>query len=80
MKSIVEVAKEVISGLWGNGAERVQRLEAAGYDASEVQRMVNAILSGEIPDEEDEDPAEDEPDALEVHIPAGTEKIVLIFD
>lgn len=78
MKSIVEVAKEVIAGLWGNGAERVQRLEAAGYDAAEVQRMVNAILSGEIPDEED--PAEDEPDALEVHIPAGTEKIVLIFD
>lgn len=79
MKSIVEVAKEVIAGLWGNGAERVQRLEAAGYDAAEVQRMVNAILSGEVP-EEDEDPAEDEPDALEVHIPSGCEKIVLIFD
>ena len=80
MKSIVEVAREVIAGLWGNGAERIQRLESAGYDAAEVQRMVNAILSGEIPDEEDEDPAEDEPDALEVHIPAGCEKIVLIFD
>lgn len=80
MKSIVEVAKEVIAGLWGNGAERIQRLEAAGYDAAEVQRMVNAILSGEIPDEEDEDPAEDEPDAFEVHVPADCEKIVLIFD
>lgn len=78
MKSIVEVAREVIAGLWGNGADRIQRLEAAGYDAAEVQRMVNAILSGELPEEEE--PVEDEPNAFEIHVPAGCEKITLIFD
>lgn len=78
MKTIREVAQEVIAGYWGNGSERIQRLEAAGYDAAEVQRMVNAILSGEIPEEDE--PVEDEPDAFEIHVPAGCEKITLIFD
>lgn len=78
MKSIREVAEEVIAGYWGNGSERIQRLEAAGYDASEVQRMVNAILSGEIPEEDE--PVEDEQNAFEIHVPAGCEKITLIFD
>lgn len=78
MKTILEVAKEVIAGYWGNGSERIQRLEAAGYDADEVQRMVNAILSGEIPEEDE--PVENEQNAFEVHIPAGCEKITLIFD
>lgn len=78
MKTIREVAEEVIAGLWGNGADRIQRLEAAGYDATEVQRMVNAILSGEIPEEDE--PVEDEQNAVEIHIPAGCEKITLIFD
>lgn len=78
MKPIREVAEEVIAGLWGNGADRIRRLEAAGYDASEVQRMVNAILSGEIPEEDE--PVEDEQNAFEIHIPAGCEKITLIFD
>lgn len=79
MKTIREVAEEVIAGLWGNGADRIQRLVAAGYDATEVQRMVNAILSGEI-SEDTEEPAENEPDAVEIHVPAGCEKITLIFD
>ena len=78
MKSIREVAEEVIAGYWGNGSERIQRLEAACYDASEVQRMVNAILSGEIPEEDE--PVEDEQNAFEIHVPAGCEKITLIFD
>ena len=78
MKSIREVAEEVIAGYWSNGSERIQRLEAAGYDASEVQRMVNAILSGEIPEEDE--PVEDEQNAFEIHVPAGCEKITLIFD
>lgn len=78
MKTIREVAEEVIAGLWGNGADRIRRLEAAGYDAAEVQRMVNAILSGEIPEEDE--PVEDEQNAFEIHVPAGCEKIVLIFD
>lgn len=44
-KSIEEVAKEVINGDWGNGEDRKQRLEAAGYNYSEVQDKVNEILN-----------------------------------
>jgi hypothetical protein len=40
-KSVDEIADEVIDGKWGNGTERKQRLEAAGYDYSEVQSLVN---------------------------------------
>ena len=45
-KSIYEVAQEVINGKWGNGADRRVRLEAAGYNYSEVQAEVNAIVNG----------------------------------
>lgn len=44
-KSIEEVAKEVINGDWGNGQDRKQRLEAAGYNYGEVQGKVNEILN-----------------------------------
>lgn len=40
-----ELALEVISGKWGNGPERKQRLSEAGYDYNAVQSIVNAILS-----------------------------------
>ncbi len=43
-KDIDELAAEVIRGMWGNGAERKQRLEAAGYDYDEVQRRVDELL------------------------------------
>lgn len=43
-KSVDEVAREVIKGLWGNGAERRKKLEAAGYNYDEVQARVNALL------------------------------------
>lgn len=43
-KSVTEVAKEVIKGLWGNGADRKKRLEAAGYSYSAVQKKVNELL------------------------------------
>ena len=43
-KSVDELAKEVISGKWSSGAERIQKLTAAGYDASAVQRRVNELL------------------------------------
>lgn len=46
VKSIDEIAKEVITGKWGNGAVRKQRLRAAGYNPSMVQARVNEILSG----------------------------------
>jgi hypothetical protein len=43
-KSIEEIAKEVIRGLWGNGHNiRRPRLEAAGYDYEEVKKMVNKL-------------------------------------
>lgn len=45
-KSIDTIAKEVIAGKWGNGTERKQRLEAAGYNYTEVQAAVNRILYG----------------------------------
>ena len=37
--SIEEVAREVISGKWGNGTERKTKLESAGYNYSEVCMM-----------------------------------------
>ena len=40
-----EIAREVLRGLWGNGAEREKRLTAAGYDYAAVQQQVNALLS-----------------------------------
>lgn len=45
-KSMDAIAKEVIRGDWGNGAERKQRLTAAGYDYDSVQKRVNEILAG----------------------------------
>lgn len=38
------VAKEVIDGKWGNGMERIEKLEEAGYDSAKVQNIVNAML------------------------------------
>ena len=40
-KSVDELAREVLQGKWGNGAERKKRLEAAGYDYAAVQKKVN---------------------------------------
>ena len=43
-KSVEEIAKEVIKGLWGNGQDRKTRLTKAGYDYNEVQKKVNELL------------------------------------
>jgi N-acetylmuramoyl-L-alanine amidase CwlA len=43
-KSTTEIAREVIAGKWGNGAERMQKLTAAGYDYAAVQAKVNQLL------------------------------------
>ena len=40
-----DIADEVILGLWGNGAERKQRLEEEGYDYDEIQEIVNKKLN-----------------------------------
>ena len=44
LKSIDEVAKEVIAGQWGNGQDRFNKLNTAGYDANAVQNKVNELL------------------------------------
>ena len=44
LKSIDEIAREVIRGDWGNGADRRKRLIAAGYDYAAVQARVNKLL------------------------------------
>lgn len=44
-KTNAEIAKEVIAGKWGNGADRKRRLEAAGYDYNAIQQAVNAALA-----------------------------------
>lgn len=43
-KSVETLAKEVIEGKWGNGKERKIKLENAGYEYEDVQRLVNLIM------------------------------------
>ena len=43
-KSVDTLAREVIAGNWGNGQDRKNRLERAGYDCNAVQRRVNGLL------------------------------------
>lgn len=43
-KTVAELAKEVIAGKWGNGADRKKKLEAAGYNYTAVQKEVNRQL------------------------------------
>ena len=43
-KTVDELAREVIRGLWGNGTDRKNRLTAAGYDYYAVQARVNELL------------------------------------
>lgn len=44
-KTVDEVAREVINGVWGNGKNRQTALEKAGYNYAEVQARVNEILN-----------------------------------
>lgn len=46
VKSVEQVAREVINGVWGTGDDRRARLTSAGYDYNAVQKRVNAILAG----------------------------------
>lgn len=47
-KTIEQLAKEVLEGNWGNGVDRKNRLTAAGYNYSDVQRRVNELVSDKI--------------------------------
>lgn len=42
-KSVDEIAQEVINGAWGNGQDRKNRIEQAGYDYTAVQNKVNEL-------------------------------------
>ena len=44
--SISKIAQEVLMGVWGNGQDRINRLQRAGYDAAAVQRLVNQLVAG----------------------------------
>lgn len=46
LQPIDVIAREVINGKWGVGAERRRRLTEAGYNYEEVQKRVNEILKG----------------------------------
>lgn len=43
-KTVDELAREVIQGKWGNGADRKNRLTKAGYNYDAVQKRVNELL------------------------------------
>lgn len=45
-KSNLDIAYEVIRGLWGNGVTRRKRLKEAGYNYREIQKIVNSLLRG----------------------------------
>ena len=46
-KSVTEIAKEVINGKWGVGADRKKKLALAGYNYDEVQKKVNELLGSQ---------------------------------
>lgn len=50
-KTVEQLAREVIAGKWGNGAERERKLTAAGYDYNAVQNRVNEKLYKKTVDE-----------------------------
>lgn len=45
-KDVSTIAREVITGLWGNGDVRKNALEMMGYDYEVVRAKVNEILNG----------------------------------
>lgn len=44
VKTVDQLAREVLAGKWGVNPERKQKLQAAGYDYNAVQARVNALL------------------------------------
>lgn len=43
-KTVLQIAREVIEGKWGNGDDRRKKLTKAGYDYDAVQKKVNELL------------------------------------
>ena len=48
-KTNEQIAKEVIKGLWGNGADRKKRLEKAGYNYNTIQNLINKLSAPATP-------------------------------
>ena len=48
-KSLQVLTQEVLDGKWGDFSVRRQRLQDAGHDPSEIQRLVNMRLVGGAP-------------------------------
>ena len=44
-KTVTQLAREVLKGKWGNGADRKKRLTEAGYDYNAVQKEVNRLCN-----------------------------------
>ena len=44
MKTVNQLALEVLDGKWGSGNDRKKKLVAAGYNYDEVQAKVNEML------------------------------------
>ena len=49
LKSEEDIAREIIAGKWGNGAERKNKLIAAGYNYDSIQKIVNQMLNANKP-------------------------------
>ncbi len=54
-KDVKTVVREVIFGLWGNGEERKEKLENAGFNYKDIQNRVNDILNNSYKDAEKTD-------------------------
>ena len=42
-KSLDQIVSEVVNGQWGNGSERISRLNAAGYDYELIQEKIEEV-------------------------------------
>lgn len=74
MKTNQDIAQEVLCGLWGNGAERRERLTKAGYNYDNVQSIVNALVYGH------EIPAIEEPAQAQDQKPQGKQPLEIDYD
>lgn len=72
MKTNQEIAQEVLNGVWGNGAERRERLTKAGYNYEKVQSIVNALVYGE--------PIPEDPAPVQEQKPQGKQPLEIDYD
>ena len=65
MKDNYTVALEVLSGQWGNGVERRNRLTEAGYNYNDVQSIVNTLVKDGYLNKPE--PVQSEPEETDTH-------------